>query len=84
MTPLSDDLDPQLPAAERAQLLQVAARLEAGRPAPEPAFRGQLGRAVADEVQARRLRPRPERLWSIVATLAVAGVVLLLIAAVQL
>jgi hypothetical protein len=79
----SDDLDPQLPAAERAELLQVAALLESGRPMPAAAFRGELGRAVAAEARARHLRPRPEHLWLIVTLLVLAGAALLVVAAAQ-
>jgi hypothetical protein len=84
MTRFDDDLDPQLPVAERDELLQVAARLEGGRPAPLPAFRGELGRAVSAVARARHLRPRPEHLWLLVALLVLAGAVLLLAAAAQL
>lgn len=83
MSPYDEDLDPQLPPAERAELLAAAARLEAGRPAPAPAFRGELGRAVSAEVTSRHLRARPAHLWLIVTLLAVAGVALLAIAAAQ-
>jgi hypothetical protein len=83
MSPYDDDLDPQLPPAERAELLSAAARLEAGRPAPAPAFRGELGRAVASEVSARHLRARPAHLWLIVTLLVASGAALLVVAAAQ-
>lgn len=83
MTPYDDDLDPQLPPAERAELMAAAARLEAGRPTPAPAFRGELGRAVSAEVTSRHLRARPAHLWLIVALLSAAGIALLAAAAAQ-
>ena len=77
------DLDPQLSAAERTQLLQMAAFLQAERPTPQPAFRGELGRAVVTEAQRRHLRARPERLWLLVTVFLLTGLLLLVVAASQ-
>jgi hypothetical protein len=81
--PAADDFDPTLSPAARAELQHVAALLAGDRPAPQPAFRGELGRAVDAQVRSRHLRRRPEHLGAIVAMMLVAGVLLLLFAASQ-
>ena len=57
----------------------VIARLESERPVPQPAFRGELGRAITTDSRSL-VRPRPEGLWVRVTVLGLAGVALLLLA----
>lgn len=59
---------------------QIAELLERDRPTPEPAYRGALGRRL----WAGWLPPsRPDSLWRWVAVFAVLGLLLLLVAALQ-
>lgn len=80
MTDLPHDITP----AERERLERLTQRLEVGRPVPATEFRGDLGRAVTEEARRRRIRARPERLWSYVLALSAAGTTLLAVAATQL
>lgn len=56
---------------------ELAMRLERERPLPRPAFRGELGRRLSTS----QPRPRPRRLWLLVAGQLGAGALLLGIAA---
>lgn len=69
--------DPDPTSSEQAGVDRLGARLEARRPAPPAAFRGDLGRALDQAARRRRLRPRPANLWAWVVALAAAGVALL-------
>jgi hypothetical protein len=55
MTGRSDDFEPGLPPDEREALARMSARLEAERPVPAAAFRGELRRRIAGG-EARRVR----------------------------
>lgn len=66
MRSLRDDLEPDVPPDEAAALDDVAARLVASRPVPNPMFRGRLQREVA-----ARGAPRPS--LTVRARLAVAA-----------
>lgn len=71
---LDSDLAPDLAPDERERLIAVAQRLQAERPVPRPAFRGDLRRRLIHDAPPRALRAR-------IAALAVSGAVLLLVAA---
>lgn len=60
---LSQDLDPALSDQERAELVATGIRLQAARPLPAPAFRGDLKRRLLGTAPAaeRRLRDVPRR-----------------------
>jgi hypothetical protein len=78
----SHDLDPNLPADERARLAVLAERLERDRPVPRPSFRGDLRRHL---LAGRRRSTAPAarfRLWA--AGYTTAGTLCLLVAAVGL
>lgn len=78
-----DGVDPQAPAGERGQLARIELLLQEQRPAPEPGFRGRLGRAVQADAQQRHIRPRPAHLWLWVGAAAGTGLGLLLVALFQ-
>jgi hypothetical protein len=74
-----DELGPDVDPQEAAALLAIGERLERERPLPRPAFRGDLQRALARDLTARRRRP--QYLWRTVAGYVGSGLVLLLVAA---
>ena len=80
MTLRPDDLEPGLPDDERPQLARTAELLSAQRPVPAAAFRGTLGRRLAETP--RRRHPTA-RLRLGVSSLGL-GAALLLLAAVGL
>jgi len=67
---LGDELDPN----DHLNLQRVALRLEAERPVPAPAFRGDLRRSL---VGGARPSPRPARLRAQIAGYALSGLLLL-------
>jgi len=67
---------------EHQKLEEVAARLEAERPIPHPAFRGEARRALL--LSAGRHQAAPPRLRLMVAAFATSGFALLAIAAIGL
>lgn len=77
------DIDPlqdlELEPAEREQLARTAARLEAERPIPRPAFRGELGRRLLEELEPRRVPPG--RLRVLITAYSGSGLCLLAVAA---
>ena len=75
---LRADLAPDVDPVEAAALLQVAERLEAQRPVPRAAFRGDLRRWLEAE---RGMRPAPARLRLLIAATGGSGAALLLVAA---
>ena len=80
MTPAfdPDELGLQTPPEERAELAVLARRLEADRPVPAPAFRGDLLRTLLARGPAA---PRPRRLRLLIAGYACSGLVLLVLGA---
>lgn len=72
------DLEPQLSAAERAELWPLAQRLHDERPSPAPAFAAELRAALRPAPAATE---RPRALWARVAALALPGVALLALVA---
>lgn len=80
------ELPADLDEAEREALVAVAMRLQGGRPAPAPAFRGDLRRKLVGGSKKRRLvavaGPRDAR--TLAAGYSAAGLLLLAVAAVGL
>jgi hypothetical protein len=78
----SHDLDPNLPAAERARLAVLAERLERDRPVPRPSFRGDLRRHLLAGPRRSAAPAARFRLWA--AGYTATGTLCLLLAAVGL
>jgi hypothetical protein len=71
---MSDDfLDPKAASEEDRVITEMAARLQASRPVPSAAFRGELRRTLLSG----RIRSRPRALWLRVAAASGSGFVLL-------
>jgi hypothetical protein len=79
-TDYEDELDPEIPDAERKSLARVAALLASDRPVPSAGFRGRLRR----DLVAGAPKPfwRPRRLKLTIGAYAASGLVLLLLAAI--
>jgi len=73
---LGSDVDPR----ERERLARVSDRLDAERPIPQPAFRGELRRMLLRELPPDRSRPRHVR--ALITAYAGSGLCLLAIAAI--
>jgi len=67
------DLEPGAPD----ELIALAARLTGERPVPTAGFRGALRRRLVDAAG----RPRPQRLWALIAGFAGSGTMLLFVGA---
>jgi hypothetical protein len=78
----SHDLDPNLPADERARLAVLAERLERDRPVPRPSFRGDLRRHLL--TGPRRSAAPATRFRLLAAGYTAAGTLCLLVAGVGL
>ncbi len=79
----SEDLPPDLPAAEAELLAATAKALEDARPLPRPEFRGQLRRELT-EGRRRRAWERQARWQPLAASYAAIGAALLAVAAIGL
>ncbi len=78
------ELAPDLDEAEREALVAIAMRLQAERPAPGPAFRGDLRRQLLGGAKTRRSPAfaGPQSARALAATYSAAGLLLLAIAAI--